>query len=179
MDPRRELSLINKTVRRRNREAGESILWYQFSPLQGGLSQYDDVYDEGVPGSGGRQYLRPIVIPTIYLEEMEDEYRAIDDGRQPVQTLKAIILFKDVESAGMLNAREYNTHLNDVFSYDDRYYKVREYSVRGRLGRDNPTGDVILSVEGYEVFLDQEFLFDPGPQNPRLYDLPWPTSFPS
>ena len=174
MDPRRELSLINKHVRRRNREAGETVIWYQFQPLQGGYSVYDDVYDEGVPGSGGRNYKPAITIPTIYIEEVEDTYRAIEDGRQPTQNLRTTILYKDAVSCGMEGADEYNAHLNDVLEYDGRYYKVSDYRARGRI----PT-EAILVVQAYEIFLDQEFLFDNGPRNPRTSSLPWPTSFPS
>jgi hypothetical protein len=174
MDPRRELSLINKHVRRRNREAGESIVWYEFQTLQGGYSVYDDVYDEGVPGASGRNYKTGIIIPTIYIEEVEDGYRAIEEGRQPVQNLVATILYKDAVAAGLSTPDEYNKHLNDMLEYDGRFYKVRNYNARGRLPEE-----VILKVSAYEVLVDQEFPFDRGPQNPKISTLPWPTSFPS
>jgi len=174
MNPGRELSLINKHVRRRNREAGESIIWYEFQPIQGGYSIYDDVYDEGAPGMGGRNYKQGIVVPTIYIEEVEDGYRAIDDGRQPTQNLMATILYKDAVASGLSDPGEYNKHLNDALEYEGRYYKIRNYHARGRL-----PSEVVLRVTGYEIFVDQEFPFDRGPQNPKVSDLPWPTSFPS
>jgi len=174
MDPRLEHSLIDKHVRRRNREAGESLIWYEFQPLQGGYSVYDDIYDEGVPGASGRNYKRGVVVPTVYIEEMEDGFRSIEDGRQPTQNFSAVILFKDIEAAGVSNPEEYNAHLNDVFEYDGRFYKVRNYRARGRL-----PDEVVLRVEGFEIFVDQEFPFDRGPQNPKISTLPWPTSFPS
>jgi hypothetical protein len=179
MDPRRELGLINKHVRRRNREAGEHVVWYEFKKLSTGGSLYDDVYDEGAPGIGGKAYAKGVNVPTIYVEEVEDSYRAIAEGRQPTQLVRLTILFKDLVSAGIEDAREYRDHLNDVFEYDSRFYKIQDYKVRGRLHRDSPSGEAIAVVAGYEVFLDQEMPFSNGPRNPEVYDLPWPSTFPS
>lgn len=179
MDPRRELSLINKHVRYRNREAGESLVWYEFKNLGSGGSVYDDVYDEGAPGAGGKSYERGLIIPTIYVEEVEDEFRAIDNGRLPTQNIRVTVLFKDLQAAGVSNPRDYQDHLNDVFEYDSRYYKVRAYKVRGRLHRESPSGESVVSITGYEIFPDQEMPFSFGPRNPEVYDLPWPPSFPS
>jgi len=179
MDTRRELGLINKHVRHRNREAGEYVIWHEFKDLGTGGSTYDDVYDEGVPGTGGKSYTRGLVVPTIYVEEVEDEFRAIDDGRQPTQNIRATILFKDILSSGVSNPREYNKHLNDMFEYDSRYYRVRAYRVRGRMNNEHPNGEAILTVTGVEVFPDQELPFSLGPRNTAIHDLPWPTSFPT
>jgi hypothetical protein len=167
----RELGAINKHVRFRNREAGESVVWYEFKPLEGGHSVYDDIYDEGGPGTGGRNYARGIIIPTIYVEEVEDSFRAIEDGRQPTQNLRTTILFKDALAAGLSVADEYNDHLNDIIFYDERYYKVSDYRARGRI-----PGEVILVVQAYEVFIHQEFPFDIGPQHGHDESLPWPTN---
>lgn len=179
MDTRRELGLINKHVRRRNREAGEYVFWYEFKPLQYGGSAYDDVYDEGAPGAGGKTYNRAIKIPTVYVTEVEDTFRSIEDGRQPTQNLSAVILYEDAVAAGMSNPREYNSHLNDMFHYDSRYYKVQSYTVRGRLHRGEPSGEVLIAVSGFEVFPDQEMPFSLAPRNPDIHDLPWPSTFPS
>lgn len=174
MDQRRELGLINKHVRRRNRESGEQLIWFEYSPISGGYSSYDDVYDEGVPGSGGRVYKSGVVVPTVYVSEQEDAFRAIPDGRQTTQNIKATVLYRDIVAAGLDSPDEYEQHLNDVFHYDGLYYKVNEYVVRGRLGEE-----VMVLISGFQMYLDQEMPFDIGPQNPRLSDLPWPTSLPS
>lgn len=190
MDTRKELSLVNKHVRQHNREAGEVIYWFEFNPEgatypawsvypssssfpAGSAPIYDDVYDEGAPGLGGRKYAGGLAIPTIYVEEIEDQFTLQDDGRQPTQNISVTLLFKDVESAGMSNPAEYNQHLNDLFYYDERYYKVWDYRVRGRL-----PDEVIVAVRGFEVFVDQEFPFDPGPPTLAALDLPWPSTFP-
>lgn len=179
MDPRRELGVINKAVRRRNREVGGQIIWYEFKPVNTGGSLYDDVYDEGAPGIGGRAYKTGVPISTIYVEELEDSYRAIDEGRQPTQSVRATILYQDLVAAGLDDPREYQPRLNDVFEYDSRYYKVQDYKVKGKLSHEQPAGEVVVAVTGFEVYVDQEFPFSNGPKNPKLTTLPWPTSFPS
>jgi len=176
MDVSRELGLINKHIRHRNQYAGESVVWYEFDPLQsdGGGSLYDDIYDEGGPGSTGRMYKKGVKVPTIYITEIEDSYRAIPEGRQPVQNIQATVLFEDLKRAGINNPREYNQHLNDIFLYDHRYYKVSDYKARGRVD-----SEVIVLVNGYEVFPDQEMPYDTGPDGIFETRLSWPTSFPS
>jgi hypothetical protein len=176
MDPRTELSLINKHVRQHNRDVGESIVWFEFVPLASQASAgslYDDVYDEGNPGTGGRSYDNGTVIPTIYVEEVEDLFTAQEDGRQPVQNLRVTILYLDAVRSGMSDPKEFNKHLKDIMYYDNRYYRVDEYRVRGRL-----PSEVVIQVRGYEVFLDQDFVFDPGPATPTVHDHPWPSTFP-
>jgi len=86
----------------------------------------------------------------------------------------ATILYKDAVASGLSDPAEYNKHLNDVVEYDGRFYKVREYNARGRL-----PDEVLLKVVAYEILVDQEMPFDRGPQNPKISNLPWPTSFPS
>lgn len=179
VDPRREHSLIDKHVRYRNREVGgEQVLWYESSGVDSGTMYYDDIYDEGAPGSGGRTFKKAVIIPAIYVEEVEDAFRAIDTGRQPTQNISVVFLAQDMENAGITDPRQYESHLNDIFKYDDKYYKVRTYRARGRLNYSNKSGEVLIAVQGFEAYMDQEFPWSHDPINPHS-DLPWPTSFPS
>jgi hypothetical protein len=176
VDDRVELSLINKHVRQHNREAGESVFWFEFVPFADSASAgsvYDDIYNEGPPGVGGRSYSGGLVVPCIYINENEDLFTAMEDGRQPTQNIILSVLFEDMRQAGVQNPDEYNSHLNDIFFYDQRYYKVRDYHVRGRL-----PSEVVIGIEGYEVMVEQEFPFDPGPPTLISQNLPWPNSFP-
>lgn len=154
------------------------MVWFEFASFAASASAgsvYDDVYDEGVPGDGGRVYGNGLVIPTVYVEEVEDRFTAQEDGRQPTQNIRVTFLFLDVERSGMTNPREYRTHLNDVFFYDNRYYKVHDYHVRGRL-----PDEVVVGVQGYEVMVDQDFTYDfPSPPAPAVGNYPWPAAFPS
>lgn len=177
VDVRKELSLINKHVRQHHRDtSAESIIWYEFIPFGAAASAgsfYDDVYDEGSIGEGGRTYRPGVPITTVYVEEVEDMFTLQEDGRQPTQNLYVVLLFDDVRRAGLANPREYKPHLNDLFTYDGRWFKVNDYTVRGRL-----EDEVVLRVRGYEVYPDQEFMYDTLPMPVTTQELPWPNILP-
>lgn len=176
VDVRKELSLINKHIRQHNREAGEHVLWHQFIPLgddPATNSTYDYIFDQGPLGEGGRRYVAPIVLPTVYVEETEDQFTQWDDGRQPVQNLYVVMLYEDVKQAGMYKPYEYKEHLNDIIFYDSRYYRVKSYRVRGRLEEE-----VVIGVNAFETMIEQEFGFDYPPAPPVVHDLPWPSRLP-
>lgn len=172
MRPVRELRLIHKHIHRQTREVGEALVWYEFIPLGAG-SSFDDLYDESPRGSAGLKYNPGITIPTVYVEEIEDNNRAIDDARMPLQNVKVIMSMAHVIKAGLTHPEEYQPHLNDMFFYDGRYYNVIDYKVRGRL-RD----DVLLAVEGNETYIDQERMNDIlTNQIPKIQDWHWPDTF--
>lgn len=175
MHPGRELGLINKHVNNRTLMHGESVTWYEFSRMDTGYSQYDDVYDEGAPGSIGRKYKKGVVVPTIYAAEFEDMFRSVPEGLKLTQTLRLTVLFNDLIRAGLDDPGEYKKHIHDIISYDGRYYKFQTYRVYGRLRHK----EVIVGIMAYEVFLDEEMVFDQAPDTNFVTDLPWPTSFPS
>lgn len=166
----RELGLIEKHVRNRNVIAGEFLLWYQFRPVP--ISTFDDVYDEGASGVFGRQYLPPVKVPTIYAEEREDAMVLREDGRKPTQNAMFTILVKDAIAAKVESPGEYRPHLNDILYYDNRFYKIFNYVVTGRLH-----GESVIRISCYEVFLDEEFVYDSYINTP-LEDV-WPSAFPS
>lgn len=176
MDIRRELSLIRKHYRQYQQDAGESVVWFEFVPLGTNVatqSVYDDVYDESVPGTGGKKYFPGVTVPILMITEAEDQKRSIPEGRQPVQLTNFVASIEDFRTAGVSNPYEYKSHLNDMFLYDGRYFSVVSYRVRGRA-RD----DVIVVVEGIEVYISQEMPFDTGPTPLGISDLPWPSALP-
>jgi hypothetical protein len=156
--------------------SGETVVWFEFNPLGSASvnSIYDDVYDEGTPGSGGRSYKPGVVIPILLGSENEDQKRAIPEARQTVQTINVFIGMRDMREAGIATPYEYRSHLNDIFLYDGRYYTVYDYRVRGRL-----KDDVFILVVGQELYLNQEFINDPGPESTRIDNYPWPAQLPS
>jgi len=176
MDVRRELGILNKHFRHHHEVAGETIVWYEFQPLGSASvnSIYDDIYDEGVSGAGGRQYKSGVVIPVLLASENEDQRRAIPEGRLPLQTMNVFASIRDMSDAGIYAPWEYKHHLNDIFVYDGRYYSVYDYRVRGRL-----RGDVFALIAGQEILIDQEFVNDPGPEVLRIDNYPWPATLPS
>jgi hypothetical protein len=174
MDARRELGLIRKQYREYHRKVGETVVWFEYSPFAAAASAgstYDDVYDEGNVGTGGRKYKTGITIPVLLITESEDTKRAIPEGRQPVQLVNLVASIEDMRVAGVQSPFEYQAHLNDIFMYDGRYMAVQSYKVRGRA-RD----DVLVVVEGLELYIDQEFPFDTGPAPMTVKNLPWPST---
>lgn len=177
MDPRVELNQIRKHYREYFRKVGETIIYYEFTPFASTASAgsfYDDVYNEGIAGASGRKYGNGLVIPVLMITETEDQKRAIPEGRQPVEVVNFVASIEDFRSAGMTEPYEYRKHLNDMFMYDGRFFTVTSYKVRGRL-----KDDIIVTVEGLEVYLDQEHPFDTSLTFSSIHTLPWPSSFPN
>jgi hypothetical protein len=175
MDVRRELSLIRKNYRSYHRDVGESVIYYEFVPF--GLSAsagsyFDDVYDESIAGSGGRKYKNGVVIPTLMITETEDQKRSIPEGRQPVEVSNFVCSVEDLRDAGVSDPFEYRKHLNDMFQYDGRYFTVTSYKVRGRA-----KDDIMIVVEGLEVYFNEEYAFDPDLVFTPITNLPWPSTF--
>ena len=81
MDVRRELDLINRHFRRHREVASEAVVWYEFLPLGSSSagSIYDDVYDEGVQGAGGKSYGPGVTLPVLLVSETEDQRRLLVD----------------------------------------------------------------------------------------------------
>lgn len=173
MDVRRELAHIRKHYRGYQRGVGETVMWFEYEPFANAASAgstYDDVYDEGGLGVTGRKYKPGIVVPVLMITESEDTKRAIPEGRQPVEIVNLVASVEDFRDAGISNPFEYRHHLNDVFLYDGRYMSVMSYKVRGRA-RD----DVMVVVEGLEIYINQEMPFDTGPAPFTTQNLPWPS----
>lgn len=177
MDYRRELNLIRKHYRNYQKDHGETVVWYEFTPFgtnNNTDSVYDDVYDEGAPGVAGKRYKKGVVIPALMVTEQEDQKRAIPEGRQPVEVTNLILSIEDMRVAGVAEPFEYRRHLNDMFLYDGRYFSIQTYRVRGRL-----KDDLVAIVEGIEVYINQEMPFDVGPAPYAVQNLPWPSALPT
>lgn len=176
MISKRELNEIRKHYHKYHREAGESVVWYEFTPFASAASAgsvYDDVYDEAPRGTGGRKYGPGVTVPVLMISEQEDLKRAIADGRQPVQIVEFRASIDDFRKAGITAPWEYKNHLNDVFMYDGRYFSVYHYRVRGRL-RD----DVMVLVEGMEIYVPQEMVNDEGFGGFSVPNEAWPAGLP-
>jgi hypothetical protein len=178
MDVRRELTQIRKHYRRYHRESGEHIVWFEALPFGDDPlteSVYNDVYDEAPAGVGGRRYTSGTVVPVLMITESEDLKRAIPEGRQPIQLVNFVASVSDVADAGVSSPWEYQMHLNDMFLYDSRYFSVASYRVRGRA-----KDDVMLVVEGFEVYVGQEMVNDEAaPAGFLTNNHPWPAQLPT
>lgn len=177
MELRRELRHIWKNYDWYQMHFTESVLWYEFIPFGNNPatdSYLDPVYDEAVEGTGGRRYKDPVILNTILATETEDQRRAIPEGRNPLLLVHLVFSVRDLLVSGLSNTWEYQGHLNDMFYYQDRFYSVNGYRVRGRLKHE----DAMIVVEGIEVEVPEEMANDPGPTLPTAID-PWPAAFPS
>ena len=174
---RREVDHVWENYRRYHRDTGETIIWYELQPFGATAatdSIFDDVYDEGLLTTGGLRYQTGVLIPVLQIQETEDTKRAQADGRYVVQTAIGVASVKDMRDAGVSDVTEYRKHLNDMFFYDGRYYAMSAYRVRGRAQED-----VVVTFEGIEKYLDQEFVNDPGPASVTTIDYGWPATLPS
>jgi hypothetical protein len=143
VDLTREFERMDREIHRRIDIVGESIVWFVFQPIGEG-STYDDIYDEGPPGAGGRNYDPGVRVPTLYAEEIEDEARAMEEGRQPTQNVRLTLRLSDAVYSGITRPGEYQPRLKDMFLYDGRYYEVYKFRARGRMeGKE-----VLLLVDG-------------------------------
>lgn len=176
MDLRIEAGNIRKQYRHYQSYAGETIIWFEHNSIGTSASAnsvYDDVYDEGIQGLGGKSFKSGVTIPVLMITESEDTKRAIPEGRQPMEIVNFVASIQDFRDAGVSDPYEYRPHLNDIFLYDGRYMSVMSYRVRGRL-RD----DMLVVVEGLEIYVSQEMPFDPGPSGYTVHNYPWPTTLP-
>jgi hypothetical protein len=177
MDLRREVRHVWDNYDWYQTHFGEPVLWYPFVPFGTNAetsSLLDPVYDEGIGGNGGRRWSTPLLLTSVMVTETEDQRRSIPEARNPIQLTNVIFSMRDLLVANLPEPWEYQEHLNDMFYYQDRFFSVNSYRVRGRAKIE----DVIVVVEGIEVEVPEEMVNDPGPVLPPAID-PWPSSFPS
>jgi hypothetical protein len=166
MDPRREVREIWKHFERYQTDIGEAIIYFKFDAS---ASNYDDVYDEAY-----RRYESGLRIPILWVDQSEatEDYAA--EGRRPTQRIRLAVSAKQLHEAGISVTEVHGNRLtdgspslvwryervNDVFYYDNRYYEVSAFQIRGRAKGE----DVIVGITGIETYPsdDQLFDFEPG-----------------
>jgi hypothetical protein len=166
MDPRREVREIWKHFDRYQTDIGEAIIYFKFDAS---ASNYDDVYDEAY-----RRYESGLRIPILWVDQSEatEDYAA--EGRRPTQRIRLAVSAKQLHEAGISVTEVHGNRLtdgspslvwryervNDVFYYDNRYYEVSAFQIRGRAKGE----DVIVGITGIETYPsdDQLFDFEPG-----------------
>ena len=147
MDVRREVFEIWKHFERYQRDVGEAIIYYKFDA---DTSQYDSVYDEGF-----RRYHIGIRIPVLWVDQSEavEDYAA--EGRRPTQRMRCAVSSRNMYEAG-ISVTEANFNMitdpppndiwrrdrnNDIYYYNNRYWEVAGFQIRGRIkGEDAVIG---------------------------------------
>lgn len=77
IDTRREAAHVEKEFGRYQAKIGESVVWFVFDAYN---SQYSGTYDEG-----GRKYLPGVLVPILWVDQIEAPEQYVPEGRRPVQ----------------------------------------------------------------------------------------------
>jgi hypothetical protein len=167
VDMRREASHIFKQMNRMQRTIGESVIWFLFDMG----STYDRVYDEG-----NRTYLPGVLVPVLWIDQVEDPERYAAEGRRPTQRLRTAMSARDItETLGAHTEAHggrrwdikpvgkpwWNDRNNDLLYYDGRFYEIANFQIRGRAQEH----DVVIGVSGIETQEFDERLWDIFPGN--------------
>jgi hypothetical protein len=177
IDVRREQSYIWRQYNAYGRIMGEDVLWLKFDTEK---SRWDDMYDEA-----GLTYHKPIRVPVLWIDQIEDPEQYSGEGRRPTQRFRCAVSSLTLRQRGIGTTeahgqgpsypdrpsapvpaqygRPTNTwfddRLNDLVYFDSRLYAISNFQIRGRT----PQGDVIVGVSGLEMQPD-EFLTDSFPE---------------
>lgn len=165
MDTRREVREIWKHMGRYQDDIGEAMVYFKFDAS---ASTYDDVYDEGY-----RRYEVGIRIPILWVDQSEatEDYAA--EGRRPTQRIRLACSALKLHEAGISVTETHGNRLtdgspsivwrydrmHDLFYYDNRYYEVSAFQIRGRAKGE----DVIIGITGIETFPADDMLLDYTP----------------
>ena len=165
MDPRREVREIWRHFDGYQTMVGESCIWFRFDPLN---SSYDRVYDEGY-----RRYSPGIPIPILWVDQSEAAEDYAPEGRRPTQRVRLAVSAIKLYEAGISVTEAHGNRLtdsspssvwredrvSDIFYYDNRYYEVSAFQIRGRVKGE----DVILGVTGIETYPADDMILDYKP----------------
>jgi hypothetical protein len=154
MDARREVIQIWKHFSRYHDSVGEAIIYYRFDTEN---SDYDNVYDEGY-----RRYHLGVHIPILWVDQSEAVEDYGPEGRRPTMRIRLALSARAVYEAGISVTEVHGNRLedtsssqtwrsdrvHDIFYYDNRYYEVSAFQIRGRVQGE----DVIVGLSGIETF---------------------------
>lgn len=170
IDMRREAAHIFKQMDRMQSVVGEAIVWFLFDLT----SSYDRVYDEG-----NLNYHKGVLVPVLWIDQVEDVVNAAPEGRRPTVRLRTAMsaraiyetIGKNTEAHGgrtwdvkPANKNWWDDRGNDVLWYDGRFWQVSNFQIRGRAKEL----DVVIGVSAIEVQGDEQ-LWDLFPANVPFY----------
>jgi hypothetical protein len=145
-DPRTELAAVNRHLGWWQHTHGEIVLWYE---LSGKESRYDDVFNVR-----NKVYNEPIAVPVLWVISTEDVQETSPEGRRNVTTLQMAVAMWQFKRVGISDPYDFERHLNDLCVYQGEYFSIGEYSLLGRLWRD----DVILGINAIHVYPEEELV---------------------
>jgi len=162
MDVRREVREIWKHFDRYQDDIGEAVVYFKFDAE---TSAYDPIYDEGY-----RRYQRGIRLPILWVDQTEATEDYAPEGRRPTQRIRMAVSARELHESGISVVEAHGNRLtddspsivwrydrvHDIFYYDNRYYEVSAFQIRGRAKGE----DVIIGMTGIETFPADDMLFD-------------------
>jgi hypothetical protein len=165
MEARREVAQIWKHFKRYQFTVGEGMIYYRFDA---DTSVYDEVYDEGY-----RRYHTGVRIPILWTDQMEAVEDYSPEGRRPTVRMRCAVSAQDMYEAGFSVTEVHGNQLSDVapnsiwrrdrmhdiFYYDNRYWEISGFQIRGRLKGE----DVIIGITGIETFPSDDMVLDYRP----------------
>lgn len=182
IDTRREMQHIWDEYARYYNQIGEEVVWFRFDTVE---SRWDDIYDEG-----GKTYLTGIRTPILWVDQIEDPEQYSGEGRRPTQRIRFAVSSVDLARRGISTYEAHGNmigqdkpaapspaqigrpttnwlddRLNDVIFYDQRYWAVSNFQIRGRL----KSQDMIIGVAALELNPEDESVFDFFPWDDASY----------
>lgn len=148
-DPELEVKLIRQGINQDLQvPVGQSVLWMRFDAA---ATTTDDVYDVGSP-SGGRVFMKPLVVPVVNAYVYQDELFDNDRGFYQVDTLRLWVNYNDI--AVLLPTLESNpdNHLRDRIQFRGQRYTPNRVLPRGQVDYDY----MVLMVDCTQVKPEEE-----------------------
>src|SRR6478609_1360467 len=105
MDSRRETSNIFRQLDRYQNIQGESIIWFKFDTT----STYGAVYDEG-----GKTYAIGVVVPVLWVDQIEDNKTYAPEGRRPTLRLHTAISARTMNEVGVGSTEAHGGRILDT-----------------------------------------------------------------
>jgi len=162
-DPRVELAAVNRHLGWWQHTHGEVVLWYE---LDGKQSVYNAVFNVR-----NKVYKEPVAVPVLWVISTEDTQENTPEGSRLVTTLQLTVTMNQMRRTGVSDPYDYERHLNDLVVYSGEYYSVGEYSLLGRLWRD----DVIIAINAIHVYPEEELVGSEVPDAARVAESTRPS----
>lgn len=176
IDTRREMKRVWKEYDRYYSQVGEDVIWFMYDTIS---SEWDPIYDEG-----GKTFGPPIRVPALWVDQIEDPEQYSGEGRRPTQRFRFAVSAAALQQRGIDVLEAHGNavgtdlppvpgpgqvgrpespwrddRLNDVVWYDNRFYSISNFQIRGRM----KSADLIVGVSAIEMDPNDEAIQDVFP----------------
>lgn len=141
---KRQLSQIRRSYKRYQRKVGTTVTWYEFDTA---ASHTTDVYDE----SPAAEWKPGFTVPVMSLIRDEARQTAREEGLYAIGTIHVTISAEQALLAGMADPWDAESHLNDRFGWDGKFWEVRRWQISGRFHRT----EVVIGIDATQVAIEE------------------------